>query len=102
MKMDWLPDWKNEKEYPDFFQINKKELAWEFLRRNPIYQKDYADYKELGDDGYIEKYLLDKTVKIQGQRLIVTAIKKKGDSRGFTGMPDAWLVLSHAKTWARC
>lgn len=37
----WLPDWKLESEYPTR-DTKRRQLAWEFLRRNPHYQADYA------------------------------------------------------------
>lgn len=93
MKKAWLPNWEAVEQYPNFSQINKKELAWEFLRRNPAYQKDYADYKKLDDDGYIEKFLSHRTIKIQGENVIITEVKKEGEQKSFSGLRDAWSYL---------
>lgn len=40
---EWLPDWTKPEAYPDHGE-NASAWAWEFLRRNPEYQKDFADY----------------------------------------------------------
>ena len=43
MSNSWRPDWKDEKAY--YNRLNKntsnETYAWEFLRRNPIYQEDF-------------------------------------------------------------
>ncbi|MDF1527400.1 MAG: DUF6499 domain-containing protein [bacterium] len=38
---DWLPDWRNESEYPDPERASRFDWGWAFLRRNPKYQKDW-------------------------------------------------------------
>jgi hypothetical protein len=40
-KPDWLPDWKDASQYPDSIAENFREIAWEFLRRNPEYWEAY-------------------------------------------------------------
>jgi hypothetical protein len=35
----WLPDWKNQKNYPDPTSTAPQQWAWQFLRRNPEYQQ---------------------------------------------------------------
>jgi hypothetical protein len=40
-----LANWKNRSEYPDPKNASGVEWAWEFLRRNQDYQKDYDLYK---------------------------------------------------------
>lgn len=47
--MPVIANWKNKKEYPDeknlvWNRITLNRFAWEFLRRNPKYQKDWNDY----------------------------------------------------------
>jgi|GEM_PF-3538353 hypothetical protein len=42
--IDWLPDWKNAKKYPQEKSIMWVWM-WEFLRRNPQYQNDYAFFE---------------------------------------------------------
>jgi hypothetical protein len=36
------PDWRSPSDYGYLRQLDRAELAWEFLRRNPDYQKDFA------------------------------------------------------------
>lgn len=50
MKNQWLPDWKDETAYPDPETTSLQQWAWEFLRRNPEYQKDFLAWKEKGGD----------------------------------------------------
>lgn len=40
---DWLPDWRDVSQYPNPYTSEPRQLAWEFLRRNPEYQNDYKD-----------------------------------------------------------
>jgi len=48
-KQVWLPDWNDETAYPDHGD-DLGAWAWEFLRRNPEYQADYASWAALPDD----------------------------------------------------
>ncbi|MBF0383932.1 MAG: hypothetical protein HQL69_23190 [Magnetococcales bacterium] len=41
MKPGWLPDWTDPEAYPDPKKTSLQQWAWEFLRRNPEYQRDY-------------------------------------------------------------
>ena len=43
----WLPDWRYEDEYPSSDHATKQDFAWEFLRRNLLYQRDYQRISEL-------------------------------------------------------
>ena len=36
-----VPDWRSAAAYAYLDDLNPAELAWEFLRRNPDYQRDY-------------------------------------------------------------
>ncbi len=36
---DWLPDWTKPHQYPDPKTTSLRQWAWEFLRRNPEYQR---------------------------------------------------------------
>ncbi len=40
MDLSWLPDWRNESDYPAPDELPLRLWAWEFLRRNPEFQKD--------------------------------------------------------------
>jgi len=53
----WLPNWRYNDEYPDTKEATKHDFAWEFLRRNLPYQKDYQIISSLCDS---ENYLLDR------------------------------------------
>jgi hypothetical protein len=39
--MPTTPDWRNAAAYAYLQQLNRAELAWEFLRRNPNYNRDF-------------------------------------------------------------
>lgn len=41
-KVDWLPDWREESQYPSTEKMLSVQWAWEFLRRNPEYQTDFV------------------------------------------------------------
>lgn len=43
---DWLPDWRDPNAYTEHGR-DLRSWAWEFLRRNPEYQADYAHYMSL-------------------------------------------------------
>jgi len=49
MKPDWLPDWKDANAYPKPKELDWEQWAWQFLRRNPEYQKDYQNWRALLD-----------------------------------------------------
>ena len=36
-----MPDWRNEDDYERTKTLSAEGWAWEFLRRNPEYRKDY-------------------------------------------------------------
>lgn len=46
MKPKPIADWTNSSEYPKW-SASLRRFAWEFLRRNPEYQKDWADYLDV-------------------------------------------------------
>jgi Family of unknown function (DUF6499) len=39
--MPTTPDWRNAAAYAYLQNLNRAELAWEFLRRNPNYHRDF-------------------------------------------------------------
>jgi hypothetical protein len=39
--MPTTPDWRNAAAYSYLQELNRAELAWEFLRRNPNYNRDF-------------------------------------------------------------
>lgn len=53
-ELSWLPDWWDASQYPDPESTTGTQWGWEFLRRNPAYQKawseltrDIADMEEI-------------------------------------------------------
>jgi hypothetical protein len=40
----WLPDWTKQSEYPAATGSSRLEWAWQFLRRNPEYQRAWERY----------------------------------------------------------
>lgn len=44
MKSKPIANWTTPSEYPKWNSTSLLRFAWEFLRRNPEYQKDWADY----------------------------------------------------------
>ncbi|MGD0960796.1 MAG: DUF6499 domain-containing protein [Methylomonas sp.] len=69
MNSSWLPDWRNESEYPDPKTTTGRQWAWEFLRRNPEYQNLYAEYDRLSTKKPLEEHpvgyeYLDKNTAI--------------------------------------
>ena len=41
------PDWRLQEAYEGLANLAPRELAWEFLRRNPDYCRDYRKSKRL-------------------------------------------------------
>ncbi|EAY57568.1 MAG: hypothetical protein UBAL2_79310411 [Leptospirillum rubarum] len=42
-ELSWLPDWRDASQYPPVEGTSGTRWAWEFLRRNPEYQKAYSE-----------------------------------------------------------
>ena len=56
-----IKNWQTAKEYPSPTKMNGIELAWEFLRRNPEYQKDFDKLPKIKKEyGWYKKELLEK------------------------------------------
>ena len=49
----WLPDWKDETAYTDHGD-DLEAWAWEFLRRNPDYQADFARWAALPEEWTVD------------------------------------------------
>jgi hypothetical protein len=43
LNSEWRPDWKDSYQYPNPKNTSRAQWAWEFLRRNPDYRKDYLE-----------------------------------------------------------
>jgi Proteobacterial transcriptional regulator-like domain len=39
-----MPDWKNPEDFVYTMHLSRDQWAWEFLRRNPDYRSDYAEF----------------------------------------------------------
>ncbi len=46
-----FPDWTDKSQYPDPDEFSLSQWAWEFLRRNPKYQSDFATLELETDQG---------------------------------------------------
>ncbi len=44
-------DWRSKEAYQGLANLAPRELAWEFLRRNPKYRRDYLKSKRLAAPG---------------------------------------------------
>jgi hypothetical protein len=42
MPPSWLPNWQNPRKYPDPAKASRLDWAWQFLRRNPDYQRMWS------------------------------------------------------------
>lgn len=61
-KPSWLPDWSDKSCYEDHGDCLSS-WAWEFLRRNPEYQADYARWSALPDTDQDENGVSGLTLK---------------------------------------
>lgn len=66
---DWLPDWTDPAACPDHGE-NAAAWAWEFLRRNPEYQADYAHFIAVPDSILAEDGFTVKSQKWQGSTYV--------------------------------
>ncbi|MBP1299824.1 transcriptional regulator domain-containing protein [Bradyrhizobium elkanii] len=46
-----VADWRSEQAYPDAKNAEAADIAWEWLRRNREYQKDYRIFVRNGRSG---------------------------------------------------
>ncbi len=63
---DWLPNWLEPADYADLKDASLQRLAWEFLRRNPEYQRDWQELGSLFD---ADSSRCDHSLKYEGVRL---------------------------------
>ncbi len=49
---DWLPNWRKAQQYPELATTSPIQWAWEFLRRNPEYQRLWSELIEPWADQY--------------------------------------------------
>lgn len=104
MKSEWQPNWRDKGQYPAPKTTTPTEWAWEFLRRNQEYQKDYNGWKAHGeeyiahlcphityhvDDGR-KKLILSQKKTITGE-LVISTITTLGfllEKYHFSELPD--------------
>jgi len=58
-----IKNWQNAKEYPSPTKVNGVQLAWEFMRRNPDYQKDFDDFSKVAPGikyNHVGRKIMDK------------------------------------------
>jgi hypothetical protein len=74
LKPDWLPNWIEPRAYPDPHALILNQWAWEFLRRNPRYQQDWAEKVEpvVTSTGAFDNSLISKELDAE-----ITAIEEK-------------------------
>ena len=83
MKPNWLPDWRDKDQYPDPHKTSEVEWAWEFLRRNPEYQKMWEQaffYKYLYSSAAVDA-LLQRIKKERGLRHVNTEQRSFAQAR---------------------
>ncbi len=76
-KTEWLPDWRNESEYPDPKTASPQQWAWEFLRRNHSYQKDYARF----DFGIVREIITqakDGSITDETKQIFIRCLREMG------------------------
>lgn len=61
------PDWRSSSAYDHIRKINASGLAWEFLRRNPDYRRDYRRYRHIVDQTEIAVALRRWGVRFRGR-----------------------------------
>jgi hypothetical protein len=64
-----VPDWRSAAAYAYLDELNPAELAWEFLRRNPDYQRDYraAALDAAGQPEFPEPLILQWGLRFRGR-----------------------------------
>lgn len=72
-KPDWIPDWRDEQNYPDPADTTAQQWAWEFLRRNPKYQADYAEFVSCANEDFV-KTLNDYVLCYKNKDFFITGI----------------------------
>jgi hypothetical protein len=73
-KPDWLPNWTEPCAYPGPYDLDLNQWAWEFLRRNPRYQQDWAEKVEavVTSNGAFDSSLISKELDAE-----ITKIEQK-------------------------
>lgn len=106
---DWLPDWTDPAAYPDHGE-NAAAWAWEFLRRNPEYQEDFAHYMSVPayypDGGGKTPKLADRTYNDEAEMIYFYAdppaaspSETVGEYRKRTGIEPVQLQAALLYKW---
>ena len=82
--------WRLSAAYDYVNDLDAPDLAWEFLRRNPEYQQDYARLSVEGDDGKSAAALSDRWgLSFRGRSRTVGPDRKSHmDTKGRSLDPD--------------
>ena len=75
----WLPDWTDAGAYPNADDLHPEQWAWEFLRRNPDYQRTFLEKHDeaTGAERWGLTFLMDPTTP--------------GERMGNTPFQHAWM-----------
>jgi hypothetical protein len=71
LKPVWLPNWIESRAYPGPCDLNLNQWAWEFLRRNPRYQQDWAEKAEpvVTSTGSFDNTLISKELDAEIKKI---------------------------------
>ena len=56
--MPSAPDWRSASAYAYVHELSRREFAWEYLRRDPSYKRDYHAVAHRIGDTYIDAFAL--------------------------------------------
>jgi predicted nucleic acid-binding protein len=56
--MPSAPDWRSASDYAYVHELNRREFAWEYLRRNPSYKRDYRGAVHRIESTHIDAFAL--------------------------------------------
>jgi len=54
--MPSAPDWRSASDYAYVHELNRREFAWEYLRRNPSYKRDYRGAVRRMESAHIDAF----------------------------------------------
>ena len=82
MKPEWLPDWRDPSAYPAPDDLSPDGWAWEFLRRNPRYQRDHQRWLRVVRF-FVRKWLLASSTKRKTKKTLQTTNYERLELREF-------------------
>jgi len=91
-KQDWIPNWRDETQYQYLKDENKIRIAWEFLRRNRDYNRDFdfAKLKLIELNNQFGKK--ENETLINNPRTSLGFPKKPENSSYYVGQPIEWML----------